>query len=309
MDYEAFHTNRLLRYARSWSALIQDHDLITGIIAGGSLAHGGADRESDVDLLIVVQALPDVDLRASWLTRITGNTVNSNDIPPTEERKWDEFRVPRDDPEQWMGTGGGLFYFTRAEIERDMSRVADLLVAFIGRDELERPSHLEEYLADLAHGTILYDPHHLLAGWQATLSHYPESARVRLINYHWKRAEIAINEDIQRSVWRSDFLHAYDRRIEGIRHLIRMLFAMNRRYFRKGKGLEDLLPTFRNCPDSTWERLLAAFGEQDHMRAVAVLMALAGEMIDLLHPPDLLERHHHWRDLCTSWAREYGIGQ
>jgi len=311
MDYESLHKERLLRHARDYVAAIGEHDAIIGIIVGGSPAHGGVDRESDVDMLLIVEKLPTPDLRADWLGRIVARDVTAADLPPTEDRKWDEFHVPgpKIDPEQWGegGVGGGLFYFTQAEVERDLNRVAELLVAFIGRDELERPSHFEEYLADLAHGIILHDPRGLLARWQEMLSRYPESARERLINYHWKRAEIAINEDLQRAVWRSDFLHAYDRRVEGVRHLVRMMFAMNRRYFRKGKGLERLLGTFEKCPQNTWERLLKALREPDHMRAAAMLLALAGDVIDLVERPDLLEGRQHWRNLCAEWAREYEV--
>lgn len=82
------------------------------------------------------------------------------------------------------GTGGGLFYFTEAEILRDLERADELRLSFIDRDELERPSHIEERLADLAHGVILHDPAGFAAACQNRLAQYPESARVRLTNYH-----------------------------------------------------------------------------------------------------------------------------
>jgi len=285
MDYESFHRERLLTHTREYVSAIQGDDLIAGIIAGGSLAHGGADRESDVDMLVIVKELPKVERRASWLSAITGHKVHPSSLSGTEDRKWDEFHGQKDDPEQWMGTGGGLLYFTEAEIARDVERVGELLVAFIGRDELERPSHIEEYLADLAHGIVLYDPNGFVADCQQQLAEYPEPARRRLVNYHWHGAEIALNEDLQRAVWRSDSLHAYDRRVEGVRHLVRMLFAMNRRYFRKAKALDRLAAGFDKCPENFWRRLLDALGEKDHMRAGAKLLALAGEMIDLIEPP------------------------
>ena len=311
MDYESLHKERLVRHARGYASALLEDDSIKGIMLGGSAAHGGADRESDVDMLVIVRELPTVDRRATWLRRVTGEEIPLAKLSPTEDRKWDEFHVSgrKVDPEQWGegGVGGGLFYFTEAEVERDVNRVADLLVAFIGRDELERPSHTEEYLADLAHGVILYDAHDLLASSQERLSQYPDSAREQLINYHWHYAEIAINEDIQRAVWRSDFLHAYDRRVEGIRHLIRMLFAMNRRYFRKGKGLQCMLAGFERCPANTWDGLLRALGEPDHMRAAAMLLRLAGQIIDLIEPRDVLKGRQHWRDLCAAWAKEYDV--
>ena len=104
-----------------------------------------------------------------------------------------------------------------------------------------------------------------------------------------------------------DYEHAYDRRVEDVRHLVRMLFAMNRRYFRKAKALDRLVAGFGKCPESFWRRLLDGLGEQDHMRAGAKLLALAGEMIDLIEPPELLERREHWRAICSRWAEEYGV--
>ena len=307
MDYEDFHRGRLLNYAREHVEALRHDGRIVGVIAGGSLAHGGADRESDLDLLIVVEDLPSPETRAGWLTRITGLEVHPASLSRTEERGWDEFHTPRDDPEQWMGTGGGLFYVPEAEVGRDIGRVADLLVAFLERGDVERLSHAEESLADLAHGIILHDPRKVLAAWQQRLADYPESARTRLINHHWRQAEIAINEDIQRAVWRSDFLHAYDRRVEGVRHLVRMLFAMNRRYFRKGKSLHRLLPTFPTCPPDAWPRLIAASSEPDHMRAAAILLTLARDTIDLIEPPEVLDGREHWRKVCASWAEQYGL--
>jgi len=37
------------------------------------------------------------------------------------------------------------------------------------------------------------------------------------------------------------------------------------------------------------------------------LLKHAGEVIDLIEPPDLLERRDHWRELCRGWAQEYDI--
>ena len=305
MNYECRHRQRLLKHAERIVGVLREDGLIKGVMAGGSLAHGGTDRESDVDLLVVVEELPKAETRAAWLGGITGEPVNAADLTNTEEREWDEFHWPKDEPQQWMGTGGGLFYLTRSEIEEAVRRTHELLVASIGRDRPETAGHLEYLLPDLAHGVVLHDPDGLLATCQQQFARYPDSARAQLINYHWHRAEIAINEDVQRAVWRSDSLHAYDRRVEGVRHLVQMLFAMNRRYFRKTKGLEHTLSTFECCPPNAWVRLLSAMEERDHLRAAAMLLALAGEMIDLLEPPDLLERREHWRELCAHWAQEH----
>ncbi len=308
-DYEESHKERLLQHARRYAAAFQDHDLVTGVVAAGSISHGGTDRESDIDLLVTVTQLPYAGTRGSWLSAITGKPFDPASLSGTEERKWDEFGGPRDDPQQWGGTGGGLFYFTEKEIDRDLARVDELLTGFIGRDELERPSHIEEYLADLAHGIVLYDPNGFVAKCQRRLAPYPESARTELINYHWKRAEIAINEDLQRSVWRDDLVHAHDRRVEGVRHLIRMLFAINRRYFRKAKSLHRMLPQFEVCPPQTWRRLVEGLREPDLMRGAALLLALAADMIRLVEPPETLGRRDHWLWVCDSWAEEYGIAE
>lgn len=304
MDYECHHRQRLLEHAERIVDVLRGDGLVKGIMAAGSLAHGGTDRESDVDLLVIVGELPGVEARAAWLGDITGRPVDAAGLTGTEEREWDEFHWPKDEPEQWMGTGGGLFYFTQSEVEEAVNRTHELIVASIGRDRPETAGHLEYLLPDLAQGVVLHDPGGLLASCQQQLSRYPDSARAQLINYHWHRAEIAINEDVQRAVWRSDFLHAYDRRVEGVRHLVQMLFAMNRRYFRKTKGLEHTLSTFRRCPPNAWARLLAAMEEGDHLRA-AMLLAFAGEMIDLIEPPDLLKGREHWRELCAHWAQEH----
>jgi hypothetical protein len=307
--YEEYHRERLLRHAREYARAFQDHELVTGVIAGGSLSHGGTDRESDVDLLVIVEQLPDVETRAAWLAAITGKPCEPTSLSGTEERKWDEFHGPKDDPEQWMGTGGGLFYFTEAEIEGDLNRVGELLTGFMGRDELERPSHIEEYLADLAHGIVLYDPGGFVAGCQERLADFPEGARRELINYHWMRTEIAINEDLQRAVWRDDLVHAYDRRVEGARHLVRMLFAMNRRYFRKAKGLDRVFSQFSACPAEAWRRLVNGLREPDPMKGAATLMALAGDAIRLIEPPEALERRDHWLWVCDEWTRNHGDGE
>ena len=181
-----------------------------------------------------------------------------------------------------------------------------MLTDFIGRDELERPSHIEEYLADLAHGIVLYDPNGFVAACQKRLAQYPATARIRLINYHWSRAEIAINEDLQRAVWRDDLVYAYDRRVEGVRHLIRMLFAMNRRYFRRAKSLHRLFANFRSCPPGAWPRLIAGLREPDPMKGAAALMTLAREIIHLVDPPETLEGRDHWLWVCGEWTKNYG---
>ena len=305
MGYEYRHRQRLLKHAERVVDVLGEDGSVMGIVAGGSLAQGGTDRESDVDLLAIVEELPSVETRAGWLRRVIREPVDTGDLARTEEREWDEFHWPRDEPEQWMGTGGGLFYLMRSEIEEAVARAHELIVASIGRERPETAGHLEYLLPDLAQGVVLHDPDGLLTNCQKQLSRYPDSARADLIIHDWHRAEVAINEDIQRAVWRSDFLHAYDRRVEGVRHLVQMLFAMNRRYFRKAKGLEQVLCTFECCPSDAWARLLAAMEERDHLRAAAMLLVFAGEMIDLLEPPDVLERREHWRELCAHWEREH----
>jgi len=301
-DYEESHTRRLLRHARDAAAALQGHDMVSGAIVAGSPSHGGADRESDVDLLVIVKRLPDCVTRAGWLSAIMGETVEAESLAETEGRRWDEFQGPKDDPEQWMGTGGALLYFTEEEIESDLGRVEELLT---GRDEGKGPGHLGEHLADVAHGIVLCDSRGFVAKCQRRLADYPETARVQLINSHWRRAEIAIHEDLQRAVWRGDWVHAYDRRVEGSRHLIRMLFAMNRRYFRKAKSLHRLFPQFDACPTRAWERLAQGLREPDPMKGAATLMALAGETIQLVDPPDVLERREHWLQICDGWTRNH----
>lgn len=308
MSYESTHRDRLLRHARTLAETLQDDELIQGILLGGSPAHGGADRESDVDLLVIVAALPEPSRRAAWLATLTGTAVDVATLAARPRWEWDEFLIPVPDvdPEKWepVGLPGGLFCVTEAEVETDLGRAGEFLTA--GLDEGVH-SPVAACLEDLAHGIILFDRRGRCAQWQDALSHYPGPARTRLINYHWREAEIALNEDLQRAVWRSDWLHAYDRRVEGVRHLVRMLFAVNRRYFRKAKALGQVLPTFEACPPRAWERLIAALGEPDHLRAAAMLLALAGEIIDLVEPADAIERRGHWRELCRRWAEEHGI--
>ncbi|MBU0607772.1 MAG: nucleotidyltransferase domain-containing protein, partial [Armatimonadetes bacterium] len=147
MEYEACHRDRLLKHARRCASALQDDELVVGVLAGGSLAHGGTDRESDIDLFVIVRRLPSVETRARWLSAITGQGVDRQQLSGTDGRTWDEFDGPRDEPEQWMGSGGGLLYFTQEQIEHDMTRVAELLTAFSSR--------MDEYLADLAHGVVL----------------------------------------------------------------------------------------------------------------------------------------------------------
>lgn len=182
MDYESSHRERLLRHARNYASSIQDDHLIMEVIVGGSLPHGGTDRESDTHMLAVVRDLPAVERPASRLTTITGEKVESASLSDTKARKWHEFCGPKDDLEQWgRGTGGGLFYFTEAEILRDLERADELRLSFIGRDELERPSHIEEHLADLAHGVILYDP----TGFAAACQNRLARKTVSLCQWSW----------------------------------------------------------------------------------------------------------------------------
>lgn len=304
-DYENSHRNRLLEHARNVALAFDGHGLVSGAILAGSPSHGGADRESDLDILAIVKRLPDRATRAAWLSSIMGKTVDAESLAGTKGRRWDEFQGPKDDPEQWMGTGGALLYFTEGEIERDLKRLDELLTGFIGRDELEGPRHIEEYLADLAHGIVFYDADGFVAECQRLLADYPETARARLINHHWHFAEIAIHEDLQRAVWREDWVHAYDRRVEGSRHLIRMLFAMNRRYFRKAKSLHRLFPQFPACPRRAWERLVEGLREPDPMRGAAVLLTLAADIIRLVDPPQALQRREHWLRVCDGWSEDH----
>lgn len=90
IDYESSHRERLLRHARNYASSIQDDHLIMEVIVGGSLPYGGTDRESDIDMLVIVGDLPVVERRASRLTTITGEKVESASLSDTKARKWHE---------------------------------------------------------------------------------------------------------------------------------------------------------------------------------------------------------------------------
>jgi len=85
------------------------------------------------------------------------------------------------------------------------------------------------------------------------------------------------------------------------------LSAIDRRYFRKAKSLHRLFPDFTACPANAWQRLIDGLREADPMKGAAILLTLAGDIIRLVEPPELVERRAHCLRICMGWAEEYGI--
>jgi Domain of unknown function (DUF4037) len=191
-----------------------------------------------------------------------------------------------------FGTPVELIWMTLDAIER---RLGDILAA-------KSLQHGELRTAEaLQHGVTLRTAGRLVV-WQRRLETYPEELRARLIETALNRWTSYVPEAYLNIVHRPDRLTLERNLVEASDLVLRMLFALNRRWEPSWKRIPDLIDALPLKPDRTAEWIEAALLEPDAPRALRMMLELARDALDPVDDIDLAAARA-WLDDATALLR------
>ena len=234
-------------------ALFDDYNLLIGIVKeiDGVLSIGKSGgenipthNESDIDIFVFCEQIPDVKTRQSALIKLD-SVISKIKISETVGKFWGvcDF-ITIDDTEIC------LMYFAIADINREIEDV-------LNGSRLDREN---EYFyptgrcATFLSMHIIYDKIGYISDMKDKLSVYPNSFAEKLYNHHI--CKINHIEDFERAIQREDVLFYHSTLELAIDHFLQALFALNKCYFPSRKRTLHFIENFKYKPLNCSERLL-----------------------------------------------------
>lgn len=201
--------------------------------------------ESDIDLFVFCDAIPDTETRRASYGKV--NTLFEQcSMTVCEGGDWgtgDVFSID--------GVDTMLMYFT---VEETLRYTEDVLAG----------NHLHcvggfypvGRLATLRNIHSRYDESSFLASVKERLAVYPDSLKEKMVNFHLGKAYDA--EDFGRAIRRKDVLFYHQVFESALDHYLQAFFAANKTYFPSRKRTKQYIDGFVLKPENCYERLMEA---------------------------------------------------
>jgi hypothetical protein len=238
----------------------------------GSVARGVADELSDIELLLVTEAEPELRECFSFAASCGLTTLGT----------WGPQGGPTKRVSGWYeGVPIELIWWSRAHAEAALDAV------FAG--------DLSGTADALAHGVALR-PSGLLARWQERLRHYPDElaeGRIEDAALKWGGFHAAGLLTLLRPGERLALLEWL---VDDAIRVVRIVFAANRVWQPTSKRLADRVAALSDKPERMAERIEEALTEPDPRRALLVMTELQLETLALAPGGRNVERARQWLD-------------
>jgi predicted nucleotidyltransferase len=258
-------SEELRTLARCLAARLPD-DAADEVVLTGSVSRGVADAGSDLELLVVVARLPPLTAAEVWM-RAAG-------VEPMSSWESTELAYVAGSVQD---TSVELIWLARAKID------ALLEAAFAGR--LVDHARLRS-LEAIEHGVPLRGGRQLRI-WQQRLRAYPEKLRKALAAY-------------TRQASRRDRYSNTRVVLEVADDVLRLLFALNRRWEPSWKRIPELVAPLPIKPDRTAKRIEAALAASDPRLALLTIFELARDAVALVGPEFDVSRARAWLDEAVA---------
>jgi len=215
--------------------------LSIGKSGGAALPAAG---ESDIDVFIFCDAIPDIEKRRA-AANLLGDCVTDLRVGASSGKHWGtcDFAV-------FGRTEVCLMYFTVARMNAEIESV----LSGARPDKEDNSFYPTGRCASFLTMHILCDKGGYIAGMQERLRAYPEPLATRLARHHLDR--LSDVEDLERAVGRKDALFYHFALDLALDHFLQALFALNRCYFPSRKRTLSFIGTFEKKPARCAERLL-----------------------------------------------------
>ncbi len=237
------------------------------IVLTGSTSQGIADEASDIEQVFYVDAVPSLEEREIWLYEADATEIISDTEPIRDGSIWTTccFR------DIWIEAGWQAITLHEKNLQ-------DILAGNIIDHRLLK-------LADIISHAVPLRSQGLLAKWQQELAHYPDGLPERLIA---DATELWMFPHTAAVRWalirRGDLSSLAERLLRDIYNILRILFALNRRWEPEWKWIEYVSANLAIKPGRLVERINEVFSVPLLKRNVAVCMQLICDTL-LLVPP------------------------
>jgi hypothetical protein len=251
----------------------------------GSVALGLADDDSDIELNLWVETLPDAAQRDGWLAAISATDVKAEDMP------WGD------------GTFAATFRYRGVTVEAGWQTITMLEAALRSVLDEHRTSRLT--LAYAVSQAVTLRSEGALAKWQSWLADYPDGLRARLIEQNTNVWRLPHAGGIRWAlVRRRDVLALNERLTWDVYNILNLLFALNRRWRPDWKWLRHKCAALPVKPDRLAERIEEIFTAPELDRRVATCQHLILDTLALLPPsPSILLAQERIRDHLSAQGR------
>ncbi len=248
-------------------------DLGDEIAVTGSVALGVADQASDIELNFWCDTLPTVEQRASWIATLGGDVRSNREEPWNDGSLETVFRVD--------GVWIEAIWMTKTRLEQTLRAI--LAGETIDHGRLQMAWVIEIALELRTAG--------LLRSWREALVAYPETLRTKLI-------------EANTMVWQSPHAMAgrwtYCRRHQPLAlterltwdtyNLLRLVFALNRRWEPDMKWLREVTRELPLAPERMAERIERVFSAPELADRVQTSFALIRDALALAPTSPGIER-------------------
>lgn len=255
-------------------------DAADDIVVTGSVSRGIADAGSDIELLLLRDRLPEVDLARSWAA--------AAGVEPTALWQSPEVAYVAGPAED---TAIELLWLTPATLGALYEQAA-------GGTLLDH-RRLPVFEA-LQHGLALRGDG--LRVWQQRLDDYPDALRAALIADAVDDWGGYPTGTYTRQAWRDDPYALRRVSLEITDDILRLLFALNRRWEPAWKRLPQLLAPLPLKPDRAADRLEASHRSSDGREAMRILFEVAREAVALVDDVEV-GRARQWLDEAVEALR------
>src|SRR5260221_4115592 len=227
------------------------------IVLTGSTSRGIADEVSDIEQVFYVDVLPLVEERGKWLYEIGAKDIESDTEPIRDGSIWTTccFR------DIWIEAGWQAITLHEKNLQ-------DILAGNIIDHRLLK-------LADIISHAVPLRSQGLLAKWQQELAHYPDGLPERLIA---DATELWMFPHTAAVRWalirRGDLSSLAERLLRDIYNILRILFALNRRWEPEWKWIDYITGSLTIKPEHLIERINQVFFVPPSHESVAACMQL-----------------------------------
>jgi hypothetical protein len=256
-------------------------ELADEIALTGSVAMGVADRTSDIELNCWSAELPTVEQRAAWIASVGGADVSMREQPWPDGTLEATFRVDG----VWIEAG----WMTAARLDETLRGI--LAAEVVGHDRLQWA-----WIVGIA---VELRSAGLLDRWRDELARYPEPLRDRLIDANtrvWGQPHAMMGR--WTNCRRRQPLALTERLTWDAYNLLRLLFALNRRWEPDWKWLRQVTGDLPIAPERLGERLEWVFEAPALEERVATSLALIRDALALAPSTEGVERARATIEAC-----------
>lgn len=263
MKQKDSESSRRLRLAKHVAEKYKQITGIDSIAVGGSTALGSAYSQSDIDMWATYSELPSVEERQKIGCKLIEEYGDEPQPKWVTQGQVDPFRIDGVDVGVMLGHNN------------DLLQVPDNREQVMGTP---REVGISEYYDSV----VLYDPKGLWRQVKARLDDYPVSIGEKIINENLDKITTILQDDMLKAVMTQNIFLALEVQVLSLEAFLRILFALNKRYYRRLRDISAVISDFEITPKDCELRLKAWAKERFPSKIRVILLDLVKDILPLI---------------------------